>query len=240
MKLSIIIPVYNEEQTTKELLGRVIKVRLPKLIKKEIIIIDDGSTDSSSSEIRSATSADEIRNLKIFSHAKNLGKGAAIQTGLSYATGDLIIIQDADLEYDPNDYTRLLEPILNKRAKIVYGSRLITYPLRFWGSNKTVLPMNLIANKILVFLTNLLYGSNLTDMETCYKLFPKDILKRIDIKSRGFDFEPEITAKILKNGLNIYEVPITTIPRTYKEGKKITWKDGFIAIWTLFKYRVVN
>lgn len=236
MKLSIIIPVYNEEQTIVELLSKVIKVKLPKSIKKEIIVVDDGSTDSSKLKIQNL----KLPGIKLISSQGNEGKGAAIKIGLNCATGDLIIIQDGDLEYDPIYYSKLLEPILTKKAKIVYGSRLTNYPLRFWGKNKTVLPMNLIANRVLALLTNLLYGSNITDMETCYKLFTGEILRRISIKSKRFDFEPEITAKLLKKGFKIYEVPVTSTPRTYKEGKKIGWKDGLTAIYTLIKYRLVD
>ncbi len=235
MKLSIIIPVYNEEKTVQAAINKVYQVKLPS-IAKEIIVINDGSTDSSKFKVQSL----KLKEVKLISHSKNLGKGAAIRTGLKIARGDLVVIQDADLEYNPEDYNKLLEPILKKRASVVYGTRLKTYPLKFWGGNKTILPTHLIANRFLTFLTNLLYGSQLTDMETCYKIFKKEIFKKILIKSNRFDFEPEITAKILKLNIPIIEVPIEVRPRTYMEGKKINWLDGFIAIWTLVKYKFIG
>lgn len=231
MKLSIIIPVYNEERTIKQLLNKAAVVKLPGLIEKEIIVISDGSTDATD-RILSAE-----KNIKFLRHEKNKGKGAAVKTGLKYATGDFIIIQDADLEYNPSDYSKLLKPILEDKAGVVYGSRLVNYPLKLWGKNKTVLPTHLIANKFLTFLTNLLYKSSLTDMETGYKIFKREILQNISLKSSGFEFEPEITAKILKSGIHIVEVPVKVVPRTYAEGKKIGLIDGFFAVWTLIKYR---
>ncbi len=236
MKLSIIIPLYNEEKTINKLLSKVVLAKVPKSIKKEIIVINDGSIDNSKLKIKSL----KLRGAKKIYHENNLGKGAAIRSGLRIAKGDYVIIQDADLEYDPNDYSKLLWPIIHNKALVVYGTRLINYPLRFWGKDKTVLPSHLLANKFLTFLTNLLYGSELTDMETGYKLIDANILKKIKFKSNRFDFEPEITAKILKLKIPIVEVPIDVKPRTYKEGKKISWKDGLIAIWTLIKYRIVD
>lgn len=245
MKLSIIIPVFNEERTIAKILDKVNKVKLPSLIKKEIIVVNDGSTDKTNkvlSEFKIIHPSFGGKNLKfkILKHDKNRGKGAAIRTGLKYATGDFIIIQDADLEYNPIYYSKLLKPILKDNAVCVYGSRLIDYPLRFWGERKTVLPTHLIANKFLTALTNILYGSNLTDMETCYKLFKKEVLDEISIKSNRFDFEPEITAKVLKLNIPIIEVPISVKPRTYKEGKKIKWYDGGKAIFALIKYRLYD
>lgn len=236
MKLSIIIPVFNEEKTIKELLKKVNKVKLQKGINKELIVVDDHSTDDTP-QILSRIKDIKFKYLR---HEKNSGKGAAVRTGISQSTGEYVIIQDADLEYDPNDYNKLLEPILKKKAKVVYGSRLINYPLKFWGEDKTVLPTHLIANKFLTFLTNLLYQSNLTDMETGYKLFRKAMLQKISIKSNRFDFEPEITAKILKLNIPIVEVSINVKPRTYNEGKKIGWKDGISAIWNLIKYKFID
>ena len=231
--LSIIIPVFNEEKTIKILLEKVNQVKLPSKINKEIIVIDDHSNDATTKILKS------IKNIefKYIHQSKNLGKGSAVRTGINRAHGDLIIIQDADLEYDPEFIPQLLQPILQKRTSIVYGTRLTNYPLRFWGKNKTVLPTHLIGNYCLTFLTNTLYGSNLTDMETCYKLFESSCLDGIILNSKRFDFEPEITAKFLKKGFKIVEIPIMVKPRTYKQGKKISWKDGFSAVYTLFKYR---
>lgn len=231
MILSIIIPVFNEEKTVDEILRKVYAVKLPYSIKKEIIVIDDGSNDSSKFKVQN------LKGVKLISHSKNLGKGAAIRTGLKLAKGEVIIIQDADLEYDPNYYPLLLKPILENRADIVYGTRLINYPLKFWGKDKTILPTHLIANRFLTGLTNLLYDSNITDMETCYKVFRADALLGIKLKSSGFGFEPEITAKFLKKGFKIFEVPIRVKPRTHKEGKKINWTDGFKAVFVLLKFR---
>lgn len=235
-KLSIIIPLYNEEKTIVKLLQRVIEVELPKDIQKEIIVIDDGSTDNSKLIVQNLKLK---RVIRIF-HERNLGKGAAVRTGIKNSTGDLIIIQDADLEYNPADYKKLLEPILRGRTKIVYGTRLSNYPLKFWGKDKTVLPVHLIANRFLTGLVNFLFNSNLTDMETCYKLFSREVLNKVDLQSTGFEIEPEITIKALKLGYNIIEVPILTTPRGYEEGKKISFNDGIKAIWTIFRYRFSN
>ena len=248
MKLSIIIPVYNEEGTIEELLRRVNSVKLPPGFQKEIIVVDDGSTDKTTEvlsefKMKNLVFHKKIRGseqFKILRHSKNKGKGAAIRTGIENSTGDLIIIQDADLEYDPKFYAILLEPIFQNNAQVVYGSRLINYPLKFWGKDKTVLPLHLIANRFLTFLTNSIYGGKLTDMETGYKLFKKAVLKNISINSNKFDFEAEITARILKKKIPIIEVPIIVKPRTYKEGKKIGWMDGITAIFTLIKYKLVD
>lgn len=234
--LSVIIPVFNEERTIEKLLLRVAGVKLPANIRKEIVVVSDGSTDKTDEIISKL----KITELKFLRHTRNSGKGAAVRTGLKGAAGSLFIIQDADLEYDPADYPKLLEPILRGKAEVVYGSRLVYYPLKLWGKNKTILPFHLIANKGLTWLTNLLYCSNLTDMETGYKLFKREILKKISLEARGFDFEPEITAKILNLKIPIVEVPINVTPRTYEEGKKIGFIDGLFAIWTLLKYRVVD
>lgn len=240
MKLSIIIPVYNEEKTVTKLLKKVLEVKLPKGMKREIVVVDDGSKDSSKLKVKNAKLQYNIKELKLIEHKTNKGKGAAIRTGIKNSTGDLLIIQDADLEYDPKDYISLLEPVLSGKAEVVYGSRLKKYPLRIVGSKRTPLVLHYLGNKFLTLVTNLLYCSNLTDMETCYKLFKKSALKGIEIKSNRFEFEPEITAKLLKKGVKIYEVPISVKPRGYDEGKKITWKDGFFAVWTLVKYRFVD
>lgn len=234
MKLSIIIPVFNEEKTISLILEKVFKVALSQ-IEKEVIVIDDGSTDQTGNILNKWKN-----KIKYVQHARNFGKGAAIRSGLNIASGDIIIIQDADLEYDPIYYTTLLKPILEKNAKVVYGSRLINYPLKLWGKNKTILPTHLIANKILTGLTNLIFNSKLTDMETCYKLFKAECLEGIKLESNRFNFEPEITAKLLKKGYKILEIPITVKPRTYNQGKKIGLLDGLQATWTIIKYRFNN
>lgn len=236
MILSIIIPVFNEEKTIKLILEKVSSVKLPKGVKREIIVVDDCSTDQTSKI---------LSNLKgvVFEHIRhksNLGKGSAVITGLDIAKGDYIIIQDADLEYNPDDYSLLLEPILKNEANIVFGTRLKNYPLKFWGKQKTVLPTHLLANKFLTGLVNVLYGSNLTDIETCFKLFSKEVLKNITLTSKRFEIEPEITIKFIKSGYNIKEVSIKTNPRDYKEGKKIGFMDGLEAIWTIVRYRFSN
>src|SRR4030043_205750 len=240
MKLSIIIPVYNEENTIAEILKKIKSVKLPSRINKEIIVVDDGSNDASILEVKKAMINLKIRDLKLIRHATNMGKGSAIRTGIKKATGGIIIIQDADLEYNPNDYTRLLEPILNGKSKVVYGSRLKHYPLRISGSKKTPLITHYLGNKLLTLFTNILYGNGVTDMETCYKVFKKEVIKDVNINAKRFDFEPEITAKILKKGFKIYEIPIKVNPRGYDEGKKISWKEGFVAVWTLLKYRFID
>lgn len=245
MKLSIVIPSYNEEKTIGLVLKKVSQVKLPSLIRKEIIVVDDGSTDRTSEVLFRFQMSNKITRLRrnkfqIFTHKKNRGKGGAIKAGLKHATGEIVIIQDADSEYDPVYYPTLLKPILEKRVEVVYGSRLKNYPFRLWGKNKTVLPTHLLANKILTYLTNLLFNSSLTDMETGYKVFKTNCLNGVKLKSERFGFEPEITAKFLKKGLKILEVPIDVTPRTYKEGKKINFWDGIIAIWTILKYRFTN
>lgn len=228
MKLSIIIPTYNEKNTIKEIIRRVRSVQLDN-IEKEIIVVDDKSTDGT----REILKMEEDSGLRVLYHPKNQGKGASIRTGLKYATGDLIVIQDADLEYDPEDYRKLIEPILKSKSQVVYGSR-------FTGEHRNMFFWHYIGNRFLSLVTNLLYNTTLSDMETCYKLFTREALDGITIRAGRFNFEPEITAKILKKGIRIYEVPISYAGREFSEGKKITWRDGFVALWTLIKYRFIN
>jgi len=225
--LSVIIPIYNECQTIREILHR---VKATGLVD-ELVLVDDGSQDGTREILAEYR---ETRGIKVVLHERNRGKGAAIRSGLTVATGDLILIQDADLEYDPRDYAALLQPIQESLADVVYGSRFLgaaRRPILFW---------NMVANRILTFATNILYNNILTDMETGYKLFRREVIKDINIRANGFDFEPEFTAKILKKRVRIYEVPIRFTPRFYEEGKKIKMKDAFIAMWTLIKYRFVN
>lgn len=227
VSLSVIIPIYNECQTIREILRRVRATGLAD----ELVLVDDGSQDDTREILAEYR---ETRGMKVVLHERNRGKGAAIRSGLAMATGDLILIQDADLEYDPRDYAALLQPIQEGLADVVYGSRFLgaaRRPILFW---------NMVANRILTFATNILYNNILTDMETGYKLFRREVIKDINIRANGFDFEPEFTAKILKKRVRIYEVPIRFTPRFYEEGKKIKMKDAFIAMWTLIKYRFVN
>jgi dolichol-phosphate mannosyltransferase len=241
MKLSIIIPVYNEENTLNELLGRVVKAKVPKDTLKEIVIVDDASKDSSYDKCLVFKRKYAAKyNIKLIRHNTNQGKGTSVVDGINLSSGSIVIIQDADLEYDPNDYQKLVAPLLKNRADVVYGTRLKHYPLRLFGKKKTPLISHFFGNKLLTIITEILYQRKVSDMETCYKMFKKDIMRKINIKAKRFDFEPEFTAKILKNGYKIYEVPIKVQPRGYDEGKKISWRDGFIALWTLIKYRFID
>ncbi|MBN2454539.1 glycosyltransferase family 2 protein [Candidatus Woesearchaeota archaeon] len=226
MKLSIIMPAYNEEKNILGILKKVERVKLH--FTKEIIIVDDGSKDRTREILKKIRK----KQIKIFFHEKNRGKGAAIRTGISKASGDVILIQDADDEYDPNEYPKLLAPIL-KGATVVYGSR-------FTGRHHPRYRFYYLGNKILTLLTNFLYASRITDMETCYKVFRRDALNGVVLRAKRFDFEPEITAKLLKNSHNIVEVPISYRSRSFKEGKKITWKDGIKAMFYLVKYRFTD
>lgn len=227
MKLSVVVPVYNEANTIAEILLRVQKTGLVD----EIIVVDDGSRDGTAEALKKLSGD---KSIKVIAHPKNRGKGAAVRSGIEAAKGDLILIQDADLEYDPRDYPALLKPIEEGRADVVYGSRFLGGPRRptmYWHA---------VANKLLTFITNILYNNILTDMETGYKLFRREVLEKIKIRSKRFDFEPEITAKLLKRKVRIFEVPISFNPRDYSEGKKIGLKDAVQALWTLFKYRFVD
>jgi glycosyltransferase involved in cell wall biosynthesis len=227
MKLSVVMPVYNEEATIVEIIKRVEAIGMAD----EIVIVNDGSGDGTAQALDKLASN---KLLRIHHHPKNRGKGAAVRTGIQAATGDLILIQDADLEYDPRDIVTLMKPMQEGLADVVYGSRFLGGPRRptmFW---------HMVANKMLTFMTNILYNTILTDMETGYKLFRSDLLKGITIRSDRFNFEPEITAKLLKRHARIYEVPITFNPRDYSEGKKIGLKDAFEAVWALLRYRFAD
>jgi glycosyltransferase involved in cell wall biosynthesis len=227
MKLSVVIPVYNEKGTIREIYDSVRAVD----IDKEIILVDDCSTDGTREILQGL--ADETT--RVFMHDRNMGKGAALRTGFRNATGDIVIIQDADLEYDPHQYPKLIQPILDGKADVVYGSRFVTGDYRrvlfFW---------HMLGNKFLTLLSNMLTNLNLSDMETCYKVFRREVLEKITIEENRFGFEPEITAKIAKMDLRIYEIGISYSGRTYKEGKKIGWKDGISAFKCILKYNLLR
>ncbi len=231
-KLSIIIPAYNEQDTILEILNLVFEAPLDNNISKEVIVIDDNSTDETYKRANSFTLKDQINSFFVYRHSKNMGKGAAIRTGISKASGDFLLIQDADLEYDPKEYHKLLKPIIDDKADVVYGSR-------FMGGNphRVLFYWHSVGNRFLTTLSNMLTNINLTDMETCYKVFRRDVITNIKIKENRFGFEPEITAKIAKiKGIRFYEVGIAYYGRTYSEGKKINWRDGFRAIYCIIKY----
>ena len=225
LTLSIVIPVYNERETISD----IIAVVEATPFRKEIIVVDDGSNDGT----REVLAAMQYANLKVFLHDRNRGKGAALQTGFSHATGDIIIIQDADMEYDPDEYPVLLKPILAGMADVVYGSRFAGH-----GAHRVLYFWHYVGNRFLTLMSNLFTNLNLTDMETCYKVFTKEALAGIEIKEKRFGFEPEITAKMAKKKLRIYEVPISYYGRTYEQGKKIDWRDGVWAIWCILKYNL--
>jgi len=246
MRLSIIMPVYNERETLEEIIRQVLSADLvvnadnsnqlldgPVHFEREIIIVDDGSTDGTLA-ILDELKAEGLPEVQIIYHEQNGGKGAALRTGFQHATGDMLVIQDADLEYDPRDYVNLLEPLLEERTSVVYGSR-------FMGGTRSAMSLShTLGNKMLTICTNILYGISLSDMETCYKCFRREVIADMKLNSRRFEIEPELTAKIIKRGYTIFETPISYNGRGFHEGKKISWRDGFSAIWTLFKYRFVN
>jgi glycosyltransferase involved in cell wall biosynthesis len=222
--LTVVIPVYNERATVAEIIRRIRAVEIPLTL--QVIVVDDGSSDGSDKVLQAL----EDSTVRVIRHTHNQGKGAAIRTGMEAMTGDLLLIQDADLEYDPDDWPRLLEPILKGKARVVYGSR-------FTGERKNMLPLHWFGNRMLSLVTNILYSSTLSDMETCYKLFDTEVLKGITLVSDRFEFEPEITAKVMRRGFRIYEVPISYAGREANEGKKITWRDGFGAMAALIRFR---
>lgn len=229
MKISILIPVYNEKDTLLKILKKVENVKLVN-IEKEIILVDDFSTDGTRDILK------KIKNHKILYHDKNMGKGTALRTAFKHATGDIIIIQDADLEYDPNDYTALIKPIIDKKADVVFGSRFIKKGFKPQGKK-----IFYFGNVFLSLVTKLLYFKRITDMETCYKVFRRNVLNGINIRARGFEFEPEITAKIIKKGYDVTEIPVNYHGRTAEEGKKLKpIKEGIRALWCLIKYRFVD
>lgn len=231
-KLSIIIPCFNEQSYIEKIIDRVIAVSLDFPLVKEIIVVDDASTDGTVIKIKDH--AQKHESLKLVQHAQNKGKGSAIRSGLEQVTGDIVIIQDADLEYDPNDYNKLLKPIIEGYADAVYGSRFMGS-----GPHRILFFWHTIGNKFLTFLSNMFTGVNLTDMETGYKMFKTDIIKSISLKENRFGIEPELTAKICRiKDIRIYEVGIAYYGRNYKEGKKIQWQDGFRAIWCILKYNI--
>jgi glycosyltransferase involved in cell wall biosynthesis len=227
MNLSVVIPVFNEVENIEEIIKRVQSTKLAK----EIIVVDDGSRDGTRDVLQTLHGKKKVR---VILHERNRGKGAAVVTGMNAAKGDILLIQDADLEYDPRDYPILIQPIIEGVADVVYGSRFLGGPHRvtmFW---------HMIANRILTFITNILYNTILSDMETGYKVFRGEVIKGMVIRAKGFDFEPEFTAKVLKRNYRIFEVPISFNPRDYSQGKKIKFKDAFEAVWTLLKYRVMD
>ena len=226
-RLSVIVPVFDERNTVVEIVRRMRAVDLP--IEREIVLVDDGSTDGTRDVLGQLTDS----TVRVVLHPHNRGKGAAVRSGLEQVTGDLVLIQDADLEYDPEDWPKLLNPMLRGKARVVYGSR-------FTGERRNMLFLHWVGNRFLSLVTNILYNTTLSDMETCYKLFDRDVIDGIDLRSSRFEFEPEVTAKVLRRGIRIYEVPISYAGREFREGKKITWRDGLVALWTLLKYRFVE
>ena len=234
--LSIVIPVYNEKGTLAEIVRRVVAVELPGELKRQIILVDDCSTDGTRDLYDAVIAEHRGVDIRVFRHERNMGKGAGLRTGFAQAAGDVVLVQDADLEYDPRDYGKLLRPILDGKADVVYGSRFVG-----GDDHRVLLFWHMIGNRVLTLLSNMMTNLNLTDMETCYKVFRAEVLREIQIVSNRFDFEPEITAKIARPNRagrywRIYEVGISYAGRDYSEGKKITWKDGVQAIWTITRY----
>lgn len=227
MNLSVVIPVYNEVHNIREIINRVQNQKLAS----EIVIVDDGSKDGTRDILKELDGKDEVR---VILHEGNHGKGAAVVTGMRAAKGNILLIQDADLEYDPRDYPTLLQPILEGLADVVYGSRFLG------AAHRVTMFWHMIANRLLTFMTNILYNTILTDMETGYKVFRREVIENMKIRAKRFDFEPEFTARVLKRNYRIFEVPISFNPRDYSQGKKIKLKDAFEAVWTLLKYRFMD
>ncbi len=235
LRLSVVIPAYNERPTVHELLRRVAEAPLPADMTREIVVVDDGSTDGTRELLQDLCDNDDPMPFNLILHEENRGKGAAVRTGLAAGEGDILLIQDADLEYDPREYPTLLGPILEGEADVVYGSRFVGgrphRVLFFWHS---------LGNRFLTTLSNMLTDLNLSDMETCYKVFRREMLEGVTLRSNRFGIEPELTAKMAKRGARIYEVPISYRGRTYAEGKKIGWKDGVSAIWAILRYNLFS
>ncbi len=231
MKLSIVIPVYNEKDTIRKIVGRVAEEDVG--LDKELVLVDDCSADGTGDVLKDIEK--EHPEWKFRYHEENQGKGGALRTGFAAASGDLVLIQDADLEYDPSDYRALLKPILDGHADVVFGSRFAG-----GGAHRVVYFWHSVGNKFLTMMSNMMTNLNLTDMEVCYKVFKKEVLAGITLKENRFGIEPEMTAKVAKGGWKIYEVPISYYGRSYAEGKKITWRDGFAALWCIIKYRFTS
>ena len=231
VKLSVVIPVFNEVKTVDQLIGSVLKVSTG--LETELVVVDDGSTDGTRAVLERAKQ--EHSSMAVLAHEKNAGKGAAVRTGIAAATGDIVLIQDADLEYDPKEYPHLLQPILEGHADVVFGSRFLG-----GGAHRVVFYWHYVGNRVLTMLSNMMTNLNLTDMEVCYKVFKREVLQDIRIRENRFGFEVEITAKVARKKWRIYEVPISYYGRDYAEGKKVGWKDGFRALWCILKYRFVD
>ena len=232
MKLSIVIPAYNEEFSIAEVLRRVKAVQLNG-IQKEILVVDDASAD------RTASIAGTVTGVRVIRHEKNKGKGGAVKTGIASATGDIVLIQDADLEYDPQDYHAVIQPIVSGTADAVMGSRFLINRLVFWGKNRSPYFVHYLGNKTIVAITNLLYHQSFTDYEGCYKAFSRSLLTQTEIVANGFEFDNELMCKIFRKRVRVSEVPIHYQPRSYENGKKITWRHGLIMLWTIVKWRVL-